>query len=120
MNLPSFFPINPSLSNGVTLLAFGNGAPDVFSSLSAAAADTSSQGFYLAAASSLGSSMFVSTIISSVIALLSSKPICVTPQYFVRDVLFYMASISMILYAVAVRGVIDTLSSSLFLCLYAL
>jgi len=64
--------------------------------------------------------MFVSTIISSVIALISHKPISVTPQYFVRDVLFYIVSIVLILYAVAVRGVIDTVASSLYLCLYAL
>lgn len=105
---------------GVTLLAFGNGAPDVFSSLSAAANDTSSHGFYLAAASALGSSMFVSTIISSVIAIISNKPINVTPQYFVRDVLFYIVSIVMILYAIVVQGKIDVVSSSIYLSLYAM
>lgn len=85
------------------MLAFGNGAPDVFSSLSAAGTDTTSTGFYLAAASSLGSGMFVSTILSSAIALLTDKPIKVTPQYFARDVMFYIISIAMLLYAIVIR-----------------
>ena len=57
--------ISQSLA-GVTLLAFGNGAPDVFSSLSAAssidsaAAAALGSGFYLAASGSIGGGLFVS------------------------------------------------------------
>lgn len=70
--------ISQSLA-GVTLLAFGNGAPDVFSSLSAAssidsaAAAALGSGFYLAASGSIGGGLFVSQVVASVIALLA-KP----------------------------------------------
>lgn len=64
---------------GVTLLAFGNGAPDVFSSLSAAssidsaAAAALGSGFYLAASGSIGGGLFVSQVVASVIVLIQ-KP----------------------------------------------
>jgi solute carrier family 24 (sodium/potassium/calcium exchanger), member 6 len=76
-NIAKHLKFSESLA-GVTLLAFGNGAPDVFSALSASS-DVDSlnhegggEGFYLAAASSLGSGLFVSSIVSSAIALLAS------------------------------------------------
>lgn len=67
-----YFTIPITLLYGVTLLALGNGAADVFSSLSAGGSDTTSVGFYLAASSCLGSGMFVSTIISSAITLMTN------------------------------------------------
>jgi Ca2+/Na+ antiporter len=115
-------------------LAFGNGAPDVFSSLSAAssidsaAAATLGSGFYLAASGSIGGGLFVSQIVASVIALMA-KPqtdlqvgllvlggqqslrerqinqasIQVNPMCFYRDVLFYLASILTLMYAIFIR-----------------
>lgn len=72
---PHFLILNPFY--GVTLLAFGNGAPDVFAAISASSdvddmKTGSGEGFYLAAASSLGSGLFVSSIVSSAIAILSA------------------------------------------------
>ena len=53
---------------GVTLLAFGNGAPDVFASLSAANS-ASSSGFDLAVAGLLGSGLYISCVVSGVISI---------------------------------------------------
>lgn len=100
------------------MLALGNGAADVFSSLSASASDEGSAGFYLAASSSLGSGMFVSTIISSAITLLTKTPVKVTPYFFIRDVLFYMLSMGAIAYAIVIRQKIDMAFSVSFLFIY--
>lgn len=59
---------------GVTLLAFGNGAPDLFAAISASAGVTGesidlTNGFYLGAASTLSSALFVSSIVTSCIAI---------------------------------------------------
>lgn len=90
----------------------------MFSSLSAGGSDTTSVGFYLAASSSLGSGMFVSTIISSAIILMTKKPIKVTPQYFIRDVVFYMFVILIVMYAIVIRKRLDLTFSILFLAIY--
>ena len=112
--------INLTYVYGVTLLALGNGAPDVFSSLSAGGSDTTSVGFYLAASSVLGSGMFVSTIISSAITLMTNKPIKVTPYFFIRDVLFYMFMCLTVGYAIVIRKKIDIAFSCCFLSIYVM
>lgn len=73
---------------GVTFLAFGNGAPDVISALSASGG--SDEGIYLAIGALLGAGLFVSGIVASVVILSAPKPIDVLPKVFLRDVLFYM------------------------------
>jgi len=114
----------PNPSYGVTFLAFGNGAPDVFSALSASAdvdslASGSGEGFYLAAAGSLGSGFFVSSIVSSFVVLYtatqsSGEPflgdarprtrgqasIAVNPQSFLRDTAFYCLACLIMIYAI--------------------
>jgi sodium/potassium/calcium exchanger 6 len=131
---------------GVTLLAFGNGAPDVFSSISAASSIDSAEaaslgsGFYLAASSSIGGGFFVSQVISSAIVLLT-KPknelqtslilgetpkiardggITVNPNSFIRDIVFYLITIGILLYAMFVKERFDLTLSIFFLCIYGL
>jgi len=100
------------------LLALGNGAPDVFSSLSAGGSDMTSTGFYLAASSSLGSGMFVSTIIASAITLMTKNPIKVTPYFFIRDVSFYMIAIIVVMYAITIRKKLDMPFAICYLAIY--
>eukprot|EP00347_Sterkiella_histriomuscorum_P001465 403371933 len=103
----------------ISLLTISNGAADVFSSLSAGGSDTTSVGFYLAASSCLGSGMFVSTIISSAITLMTNQPVKVTPYFFIRDILFYMFVIGTVGYAIIIRKKIDMVFSCCFLSIYA-
>lgn len=79
--------ISESLA-GVTFLAFGNGAPDVISALSASGSDE--DGIYLAISSLLGAGLFVSGVVAAVVMLSAPEPIKVIPKVFVRDVGFYM------------------------------
>ena len=65
------FGFSESLA-GVTLLAFGNGAPDVFSAIAAARSgkeDLSTESILLGISSLLGSSIFI----TSVVMLLSTR-----------------------------------------------
>jgi sodium/potassium/calcium exchanger 6 len=87
---------------GVTLLALGNGAPDVFASLSAAGS-TSSQGFNLAVSSLLGSGLFISCIVSAMISISTRQAITVTSQFFTRDIIFYLVSACLLLYALVIE-----------------
>ena len=96
------FNISESVA-GVTLLAFGNGAPDVFSSISAASQVSHSNdgpqtdlgNNMLATCGLMGSAFFISSIVIQM-ALLSQKitlphrQIQVTPIFFTRDLLIYV------------------------------
>jgi sodium/potassium/calcium exchanger 6 len=95
------FGLSDSLA-GVTLLAFGNGAPDVFSSISAGG-DSNSDG-KLDAVKPISIVVGGTFFITSVVVFLSVRAsnmnedpngapirkIKVTPRYFIRDVVFYM------------------------------
>ena len=75
---------------GVTLLALGNGAPDVFSAI-AAGGDSAENGDIMLAVSALvGSSFFITTFVMY-LAINASEPdkrIRVTKHFFLRDLLF--------------------------------
>lgn len=73
---------------GVTLLALGNGAPDVFASISAGGTDTSSINLQVAALT--GSALFITTVVMwlSLRASEPDKKIKVTRIFFLRDCLF--------------------------------
>ena len=76
--------ISESLA-GVTLLALGNGAPDIFSAISA------KDSALLRICNLVGSTLFISTIVQvlTVKAAQGSK-IKVTPLFFLRDLIFYI------------------------------
>lgn len=73
---------------GVTFLALGNGAPDVFSAM---AAFSHPQTAGLAVGALFGAGIFVTTVVAGSIALV--KPFTVASRPFLRDVIFYMAAV---------------------------
>jgi sodium/potassium/calcium exchanger 6 len=105
---------------GVTLLAFGNGAPDVLASISASSSGSSTGGLYLAVSSLLGSQIFVICVVSSCVIFKSPSKIKIKPYYFLRDTIFYLIALSLVLSQAILRGYIDTQGSLSFLGLYAL
>ncbi|XP_058137376.1 mitochondrial sodium/calcium exchanger protein isoform X2 [Dasypus novemcinctus] len=73
---------------GVTLLAFGNGAPDIFSALVAFSdARTAS----LALGALFGAGVLVTTVVAGGIAIL--RPFAAASRPFLRDIVFYMAAV---------------------------
>lgn len=68
---------------GVTLLAFGNGSPDIFASLSNISGDTE-----LVYAELLGAAIFVTGFIAGIVILI--RPFKIVWRNYVRDVLFFL------------------------------
>ncbi|XP_022607756.1 mitochondrial sodium/calcium exchanger protein [Seriola dumerili] len=73
---------------GVTFLALGNGAPDIFSAM-AAFSHPHTAG--LAVGALFGAGIFVTTVVAGSVALV--KPFAVASRPFLRDVIFYMAAV---------------------------
>lgn len=71
---------------GVTLLAFGNGSPDVFSTFAAFRTHAAS----LAVGELIGAACFITAVVSGSMALI--RPFAVAPKSFVRDVSFFLVA----------------------------
>ncbi len=93
-SLVSFLNLPHSVA-GVTLLAFGNGAADVFSSIAAFTNQTvETEGIGIGAL--LGSGIFVSVCVMGIIAV-TSGPVALQRATFSRDTGMYMVSICLLL-----------------------
>lgn len=110
------FKLSESLA-GVTLLAFGGGAPDVFASLSAAQGGDL-EGIEMAIAVLLGSSFFILSVINAGVIYYSPKTIVLNKAFFIRDASFFSVGLLALMYAIAIRGCIDLTMSVVFMALY--
>uniref|UniRef100_A0AAY5F124 Sodium/calcium exchanger membrane region domain-containing protein n=1 Tax=Electrophorus electricus TaxID=8005 RepID=A0AAY5F124_ELEEL len=99
---------------GVTFLALGNGAPDVFSAM---AAFSHPQTAGLAIGALFGAGIFVTTVVAGSIALV--KPFTAASRPFLRDVIFYMAAVFWT-FIILYRGHIDLRETFGYLGLYIL
>ena len=86
---------------GVTFLAFGNGAPDVFSSLSSftASEETSMIGIN----ASLGASVFICTVLVGSVAIIC--PCFVSRETFLRDISFHLIAVLTISVVAIVKNI---------------
>jgi solute carrier family 24 (sodium/potassium/calcium exchanger), member 6 len=82
---------------GVTLLAFGNGSPDIFASLSHFHGDTE-----LMYCELIGAASFVAGFIAGVIILI--RPFKIVRRNYVRDVCFFLFSAPIIAYNIHDQG----------------
>ncbi len=73
--------------HGVTFLAFGNGAPDVFSAI-AAITNAKNGDAGLAFGALLGAGIFVSTVVAGTICI--TRPFTSNQRPLLRDLIFFM------------------------------
>ena len=74
---------------GVTFLAFGNGSPDIFSSLSSFSGNTS---VLVGIGAMLGGSMFITTIVVGTISIMS--PCKVSGYNFFQNIIFHLTAVT--------------------------
>jgi len=103
---------------GVTLLAFGAGAPDVFASLSASEGGEG-EGILMGISVLLGSSMFILAIVTSLVILYSPSDIKLNQVFFTRDACFLLMAQLLLLYALVVKECFDLTISFTFVLMYA-
>ncbi|KAL8553772.1 hypothetical protein ACS0TY_002164 [Phlomoides rotata] len=90
--LSAHLKLSPSMG-AVTLLALGNGAPDVFASVAAVRGGQPRTGF----GAILSAGTFVSAFVVGFVALYAA-PFAVDPAPFVRDVMFYLTAAFFLFY----------------------
>jgi len=99
---------------GVSLLALGNGAPDISASINAMTADPH-KGYRLILGSLSGAGMFIGTIVAGSIIVATDGIIC--RGALMRDVMVYMLAV-LIVSAEATTGSISIRSITLFFSIY--
>ena len=123
--LSNAWNLSPAVA-GVTLLAIGNGAPDVFSSVAAFTSSDSSGSIGFSCV--LGGALFITTVVSGTVALVTEtlpknenvKMASSDINFisFVRDAVFLLAS-SCVLTLILIDGKIHLWESASFLGIYA-
>lgn len=81
---------------GMTLLAFGNGAPDIISSIAASSSGSGSEGFHLSLAALLGAGVVVTAFVFSLVIFFSPLEIELVPKMYLRENIFYLATLTLL------------------------
>ncbi|XP_025984342.1 cation/calcium exchanger 1-like [Glycine soja] len=108
--------LSPTIA-GVTLLSLGNGAPDFFASV---VSFTRSNDGAVGLNSILGGAFFVSSAVLGVISfLVTSNEIAIGKASFIRDVIFFLFSLFILLVIISI-GKITLLGSISYVSMYFL
>jgi len=99
---------------GLTIVAFGNGSPDIFSAV-AAFTNSNPNVAGVAVGSLIGSAILLSTIVAGLVSFTQSFSVAKRP--FLRDLIFYIAAVYW-LFCLLYRGNIDIYNSVGFLVFY--
>ncbi|KAJ1409130.1 Sodium/calcium exchanger membrane region [Sesbania bispinosa] len=114
--LSNILRLSPTIA-GVTLLSLGNGAPDFFASV---VSFTGSSNGDVGLNSILGGAFFVSSTVLGIISILvSSKQVTVDKASFIRDVIFFLFSLLILLIIISI-GKITLLGSICYVSIYFL
>ena len=106
---------------GVTLLALGNGAPDVFSAIAAGGDSDENGDIMLSVSALIGSAFFITTVVMF-LAVNASEPhkkIRVTKNFFLRDLIFLNITMIYLLVIMFTVKVINFYVSAGFIGIYA-
>ncbi|KAG2405409.1 hypothetical protein LR48_Vigan03g198500 [Vigna angularis] len=115
--LSNILRLSPTIA-GVTLLSLGNGAPDFFASVVSFSGSSSNGAVGLN--SILGGSFFVSCVVLGVISILvSPNQVEVEKASFIRDVLFFLLSLLILLIIIYI-GKITLFASICYVSIYFL
>ena len=100
---------------GITFLAFGNGAPDVFSLVASFSNVSVDKDIGIGAL--LGAGMFVTTVVVGTVCII--RPGQVQPHIYLRDVIFYLVSV-FLLAVIVTAGSINFFFSFILFAIYGL
>ena len=105
---------------GVTLLALGNGAPDVFAAISASNGDgEGSEQVLFSIVYLVGCSLFISSFLQVVtVRTTSTRSVKVTPVFFIRDLSIYMLMMIYLLLIMTLMQQINLILTIGFLFMY--
>ncbi|KAE9588749.1 hypothetical protein Lal_00015125 [Lupinus albus] len=114
--LSNILRLSPTIA-GVTLLSLGNGAPDFFATV---VSFTSSNNGAVGLNSILGGAFFVSSAVLGIITIMvSSKNVEVEKGSFIKDVLFFLFSLTILLIIISI-GKISFFGSICYVSIYFL
>ncbi|QHN86728.1 hypothetical protein HN51_041034 [Arachis hypogaea] len=114
--LSKILRLSPTIA-GVTLLSLGNGAPDFFASV---VSFTKTSDGAVGLNSILGGAFFVSSAVMGIISILvSTKEVAVDKASFIRDVIFFLFSLFVLLIIISI-GKLSLLGSICYVSIYFL